>query len=97
MTSFSEGSPQIIKEALACNVPIVSINVGDIELLLNNVNNCYIINSFDVQLFADKIKYIINIAPNQRTTNGKDMVKQLGFDQDTIISKLDLLYRDILQ
>jgi teichuronic acid biosynthesis glycosyltransferase TuaC len=97
MTSFSEGSPQIIKEALACNVPIVSINVGDIELLLNNVNNCYVINSFDIQLFADKIKNIINIAPNQRKTNGKDMVKQLGFDQDTIISKLDLLYKDILQ
>lgn len=42
MTSFSEGSPQIIKEAMACNCPIVSTDVGDVRNIIGSARNCYI-------------------------------------------------------
>ena len=32
MTSISEGSPQIIKEAMACNCPIITTDVGDVTV-----------------------------------------------------------------
>lgn len=41
MTSFSEGSPQTIKEALACNVRIVSVDVGDVREQLKEVDGCF--------------------------------------------------------
>lgn len=42
MTSFSEGSPQIIKEALACNQRIISVNVGDVVEQLSGVDACVV-------------------------------------------------------
>ena len=42
MTSLSEGSPQVIKEALSCGLPIVSVPVGDVKLMAAGVPHCYV-------------------------------------------------------
>nr|WP_281720541.1 glycosyltransferase [Nitrosomonas nitrosa] len=42
LTSLHEGSPNIIKEALACNVPVVSVDVGDVSERVEGIEGCYI-------------------------------------------------------
>ena len=42
LTSLHEGSPNIVKEALGCNVPIVSVDVGDVRERINGIEGCYI-------------------------------------------------------
>lgn len=42
MTSISEGSPQVIKEALACGCPIVSVDVGDVRERITGVEGCIV-------------------------------------------------------
>lgn len=42
LASEYEGSPTVIKEALSCQVPIVSTNVGDVKDTIKDINNCYI-------------------------------------------------------
>lgn len=40
LTSAHEGSPNAVKEALACNLPVVAVDVGDVGELLDGVRNC---------------------------------------------------------
>jgi glycosyltransferase involved in cell wall biosynthesis len=42
VTSYHEGSPTIVKEALACNLPIVSVPVGDIPQRIQKIEGCYL-------------------------------------------------------
>jgi glycosyltransferase involved in cell wall biosynthesis len=39
-TSMQEGSPNVVKEALACNLPVVSVPVGDVEQRIGGVEGC---------------------------------------------------------
>jgi glycosyltransferase involved in cell wall biosynthesis len=42
LASDFEGSPMVIKEAMACNLPIVSVNVGDVAEVIRNTEGCYL-------------------------------------------------------
>lgn len=44
VTSDKEGSPNIVKEALAVNLPIVSFDVGDVKEQCSEVDNCQIVH-----------------------------------------------------
>lgn len=50
MTSYSEGSPQIIKEAVACGQRIVTVDVGDVREQLDKLPGCYICSHDETQL-----------------------------------------------
>jgi glycosyltransferase involved in cell wall biosynthesis len=42
MTSTHEGSPNAVKEALACNVPVVSVDVGDVRARIGVIDGCFV-------------------------------------------------------
>lgn len=90
LTSLWEGSPNVIKEALACNRPILSTNVGDVSTLLSNVNGCNIIEE-DAQDIADKIKFSIE---NFSVSNGREKVKSLKIDSKNVAFKIIEIYKE---
>jgi glycosyltransferase involved in cell wall biosynthesis len=42
LTSLHEGSPTVVKEALACNVPVVSVKVGDVAERIAGIDGCHL-------------------------------------------------------
>lgn len=89
LTSFNEGSPQIIKEAMACNCPIVSVDVGDIKDRLAKVNNSYI-TSFNEKDIVGKIQTLLN--SNSRSNGRSELLKQ-NLDLNSISLKIIDIYK----
>ena len=91
VTSLSETGPIIVKEALACNCPIISTNVGDVQKLIKNVQNCYI-SSYN----PDDIKKKINLVfMNNKRTNGEQAIK--NFKLENIAYKVIDVYKNTLK
>ena len=90
MTSFAEGSPVIIKEAMAANCPIVSTDVGDVKALVSGVDGCYI-SSYDPVDVAAKIS--LALAFNGRT-RGREKV--LHLDNALIAEKIYKIYQSLV-
>jgi hypothetical protein len=95
MTSISEGSPQIIKEAMCCNTPIVSSNVGDVSIMLKDLRNCYVINEFAEELFCKAIHDILKITSDKRFSNGRLRIFELGLDEESTSKKIYNAYNTL--
>jgi glycosyltransferase involved in cell wall biosynthesis len=90
LTSPREGSPQVIKEAMACNCPIVSTDVGDVKEIIGNTKGCYV-TSFDPLDVAEKIKLALKFG---RKTNGRQKIKHL--DVNIIAKNIIDIYNSVL-
>ena len=42
LTSMHEGSPTVVKEALACGLPVVSVDVGDVAERIEGIEGCHL-------------------------------------------------------
>ncbi|MBK9097312.1 MAG: glycosyltransferase family 4 protein [bacterium] len=89
LTSFTEGSPQVIKEAMACNCPIVATDVGDIREVVDGTEGCYI-TSFDSNDVTEKIKLALQF---KGRTNGREKIGH--FDNKVIATKVYSVYKQI--
>jgi glycosyltransferase involved in cell wall biosynthesis len=92
LTSKWEGSPNIVKEATACNIPVVATEVGDIKFLFGNIEGYYYTNSFP-DILAEKINYILD---NDIKPNGHQRIIDLKLDSESIADKLTQLYQEVL-
>jgi glycosyltransferase involved in cell wall biosynthesis len=92
-TSKWEGSANVIKEAMACNIPVVSTNTGDAGELFEGVKGCYIC-SFDPVDVAQKIMSAINF---KNRTKGREKLIDKGLDAESVAGRIIKEYEKILE
>ena len=92
MTSFTEGSPQVIKEAMACGCPIVSVDVGDVKERIEDVEGCYVARTREVKELAELLKKALCF---KGKTLGREKILADGLDNGSVAKKLLDIYQRI--
>lgn len=86
MTSHSEGSPQFVKEALACNCPVVSTDVGDVRDVISDIEGCYL-TSYQPEDVAEKLRAVL---ANPAAVSSRDHIRR--FDNQFIARQVRDVY-----
>lgn len=92
LTSFLEGSPNVVKEALACNLPIVSVPVGDVSDLLAGVGGCALCPR-DADALGAALAQVLR---EQRGTDGRIALQRKGLDLKSVAQKVIAIYEAVL-
>ena len=94
-TSFMEGSSNVIKEAMACNCPIVATDVGDAAWVLGQTPGCYL-TSFDPDEIAGKLQSALAFAQTHNRTIGRRRIIELGLDLQTTAKRIVEVYQSLV-
>lgn len=92
LTSKHEGSPNIIKESLACNVPVVSVDVGDVRERIEKIDGCKICVSDRVEDIATALLEVL-----QRATDGFESRSHvLTLDENQVTDEYIGIYQSMV-
>jgi teichuronic acid biosynthesis glycosyltransferase TuaC len=90
-TSMQEGSPNAVKEALACNLPVVSVAVGDVPLRLSGVKGCELCPDDRAETIAAALERVLRRGGR---SEGRQAVQDL--DERVLTERLIDIYRSVL-
>jgi glycosyltransferase involved in cell wall biosynthesis len=90
-TSVQEGSPNVVKEALACNLPVVSVAVGDVPLRLNGIRGCELCTDEHPKAIAAALARVLRQAER---CEGRAAVQELN--ESLLVHKVLEVYRSVL-
>ncbi len=91
LVSNGEGSPTVIKEAMACNLPIVSVPVGDVPEVIGNTEGCYLCSQ-NPQDVAEKLDIALKWG---KRTDGREQIGHMEIS--AIAKRIVSLYEDLLR
>lgn len=92
MTSISEGSPQVVKEAMVCGCPIVSVDVGDVKERVGGIAGCYVSQTYEPEELGELLRQALSF---KGKTMGRKRIVADGLDNRQVAIKLMKIYESI--
>ena len=93
MTSKTEGSPQVVKEAMACGCPIVSVDVGDVAERTSGVEGWYVVPTREPKDIAEALQKALAFSGR---TNGRERIIEMGLSNEQVAKQLEGIYANVL-
>jgi glycosyltransferase involved in cell wall biosynthesis len=93
LTSLWEGSPNVVKEAMACNVPVVSGPIGDVPELLGDVEGCAVCPR-NVDALSGGLAWVLR--RGMQRTNGREALQRKGLDLSSVARNVVGVYVEVL-
>jgi teichuronic acid biosynthesis glycosyltransferase TuaC len=91
LTSLHEGSPTVVKEALACNLPVVSVDVGDVKERLAVAGVGLVCPSTTPEAIAEGL---FKVLQDPERSDSRSRIAEL--DESRIVQRLLQIYRGLL-
>ena len=92
LTSYHEGSPNVVKEAMACNLPVVAVPVGDVAALTDGVSGYRVRPRNVEELSAALVATLRDPIP----CAGREQLLCLGLDLQSVAQRIIDVYREAL-
>ncbi len=84
LPSLYETGPIVIKEAMACNRPVVASDVGDIRKTVGDVEGCFVVDNWNRSNFGECILKALQC----KETKGRERMLEMGWGSETSAEKL---------
>ena len=105
LPSHSEGSPQALKEAMACNCPIIATDMADVKHLLGDLSGHYLLRNprptherwdADEHSLDEMVELLKQALAFGGRTNGRERIIALGLSNEQVAKQLESIYESVL-
>lgn len=91
VTSLNEGSPNIVKEAMACNLPVVSVPCGDVSERLRGAHPGGMC-PYEPNALAERIQKVFQLGCR---SNGREQLIAQGLTSEKVAQRLLEIYHHL--